>query len=129
MKEREFVGQISVFDVFSVTLFIPIGLIARIFWNGKAGRAINPFNKRFISTAVIVVIGSVLAVVWYFFIMPTMQYTFITGWNDLLNFSLSSVLEVGILMIFSSIALLLSMVAMAFPAGLLRTLKSFYALL
>ena len=64
--EYTWIPSLSNWDVYFITVFVPLSILFRLFFNG-AGRAINPINKRFVNTASIIIILVIIAALWFYF--------------------------------------------------------------
>ena len=58
------IPSLSNWDVYFITVFVPLSILFRLFFNGS-GRAINPINKRFVNTASIIIILVIIAALWF----------------------------------------------------------------
>ena len=65
-QEYTWIPSISNWDVYFITVFVPLSILFGLFFNG-AGRAINPINKRFVNTASIIIILAITAALWFYF--------------------------------------------------------------
>jgi hypothetical protein len=115
-EELRLIPTIAGFYTFAIGFFVPVEAVLRIGWNPVAGRAVNPITKRFVPTwmALIAIVG--FGLIWYFIVLAQLNHFFLTGLEDNLVYSLSSVLWFGIWTFFVGALLTVVFAALAVPS-------------
>ena len=65
-QELGVIPAISQWDIYFITVFIPLSVLFGLFFN-SSGMAINPYNKRFASTASVIITLAIISAIWFFF--------------------------------------------------------------
>lgn len=124
-QEVEWIPSISSWDVYFLTVFVPLSISYKLFFNA-GGRAINPFNKRYANTGKVIIILTIIGGVWFYFtnavFIPDLIFFFYSNIHN----SFSSDLSFLFFVILSVLALPLLCVAIAAPVGTTTTLKSLF---
>ncbi len=124
-QEVGWIPSIASWDVYFLTVFVPLSFLYGMFFNA-GGRAINPFNKRYANTAIVIIILTIMGGVWFYFsnavFIPDLIFLFYSNIHN----SFSSDLSFLFFVILSVLALPLLCVAIAAPVATKTTLKSLF---
>ncbi len=123
-KEYEFIPSLSQWIIYFITVFIPLSVLLRIFFNPSAGRAINPVNKKFASTAPVIIFLVLISVIWFLLTNTILIPYLETYLYANISISGSSDIIYLLLIIVSIIGLPLLSVSIATPVKTTMALKS-----
>ncbi len=126
-REYTWIPILSNWDVYVITPVVSGSILFRLFFN-KAGRAINPINKRFVNTASIILILVIIVALWFYFthaiLIPDLEsYLYMNLYPTF--YSCVSFLFVTLL---SFVGLTLLCMSIASPAKTYTVLKSLFRL-
>jgi hypothetical protein len=121
--EYNSIPNMSQFLSYTVSFFIPIVFAVRILYNPVAGRAVNPFNKRFISFATPLILIFILAVMW-FFIVGWLTFQFEFAFFGMISPTFGADLSFLFVMFLVYIVLPILCLALVLPGGFFRNMRS-----
>lgn len=121
--EYSSIPQMSQFLTYTVSVFIPIALSARMLYNPVAGRAINPFNKKFITFASALILIYILAIIW-FSILDWLTFQFENAFSGMISPTFGADLSFLFVMFLIFIILPILFLALVLPGGFFRYMRS-----
>lgn len=127
LQEYWAIPEISQWDIYFITVFIPLSALFGMFFN-SSGRAINPYNKRFASTATVIIYLAIISAIWFFFtndfLIPYVEDYLYSN----INTSGTSDFSYLLFYIFSTLGLPILTVSMGSPTKTITFFRSFQKL-